>query len=134
MSDGLQFVCERDAVGDGEMKQYLVGRVAILILRRGQQFYALRDTCPHQGAPLSAGWLSGTALPSEAGSISYGRAGEIIRCPWHNWEFDAFTGRSLHDPVKQRVKAYRVRVDRDSVFVETGRGADASDQPAVQPS
>jgi 3-phenylpropionate/trans-cinnamate dioxygenase ferredoxin subunit len=113
----------RDAIGDGEMKQYLVGRVAILVLRKGDKYFALRDTCPHQGAPLSAGWLTGTALPSEPGSIDYGRSGEIIRCPWHNWEFDAFTGRSLHDPVKQRVRAYRVSIDDSGVFVETGRGA-----------
>jgi nitrite reductase (NADH) small subunit len=130
LSESLQFVCGKDAVRDGEMKQYLVGRVAILLLRKGNEYYALRDTCPHQGAPLSAGWLSGTTLPSEAGSIHYGRAGEIVRCPWHNWEFDVFTGRSLHDPEKQRVKAYGVRVNDDGVFIETGVGAPASDRHA----
>jgi nitrite reductase/ring-hydroxylating ferredoxin subunit len=123
LKPGLEYLCNRSEIRDGEMRQYLVGRVAICLLRRGDSFYALRDTCPHQGAPLSAGWLSGTTLPSEAGVIRYGRAGEIVRCPWHNWEFDALTGRSLHDPVKQRVKAYPVSVEGERVFIETDRDA-----------
>ena len=34
------------------------------------------------------------------------RQGEIIRCPWHGWEFDLRTGKSRCDPKRTWVKSY----------------------------
>jgi 3-phenylpropionate/trans-cinnamate dioxygenase ferredoxin subunit len=36
------------------------------------------------------------------------REGEILRCPWHGWEFDLRDGRSVIDPDGTRVRAYLV--------------------------
>jgi nitrite reductase (NADH) small subunit len=74
-------------------------------------FYALRNLCPHQQAPLCEGPLTGTTLPSAPGRYEYGREGQILRCPWHGWEFDVTTGRSVFDPVRCRVRAYPVTVE-----------------------
>ena len=38
-------------------------------------------------------------------------AGEILRCPWHGWEFDIRTGQSYCDPKKFRTRAYPVNVE-----------------------
>jgi 3-phenylpropionate/trans-cinnamate dioxygenase ferredoxin subunit len=38
------------------------------------------------------------------------REGEILRCPWHGWEFDLTTGRSVFMPAEVRVKSYPVEV------------------------
>ena len=38
------------------------------------------------------------------------RPGEIIRCPWHAWEFDLRTGASWFDPERKRVRSYEVEV------------------------
>ena len=38
------------------------------------------------------------------------REGEILRCPWHGWEFDVTTGRSVFMPDAVRVKSYPVDV------------------------
>jgi 3-phenylpropionate/trans-cinnamate dioxygenase ferredoxin subunit len=74
-------------------------------------FYALRNLCPHQLAPLCAGKVLGTTLPSRPGEYIWGREGEIVRCPWHGWEFDITTGRSVFNPHKVRVRAYPVTVE-----------------------
>ena len=39
--------------------------------------FALRDTCPHRGMPLSCGQLDG----------------EQVECSYHGWRFDAHTGQ-----------------------------------------
>jgi 3-phenylpropionate/trans-cinnamate dioxygenase ferredoxin subunit len=41
----------------------------------------------------------------------WARDGEILRCPWHGWEFDIKTGRSIFNPHRMRVKAYDVTVE-----------------------
>src|SRR5690606_38390105 len=61
-------------------------------------FYALRNRCPHQAAPLCRGAVKGTALPGKPGEYHWGREGEILRCPWHGWEFDILTGQSVFNP------------------------------------
>ena len=74
-------------------------------------FYALRNICPHQGAPLCLGSLKGTTLPSAPGEYIWAREGEILRCPWHGWEFDVTNGRSIFNPHQVRVKSYEVTVE-----------------------
>ena len=39
-----------------------------------------------------------------------------MRCPWHKWEFEIATGRSLVDD-RLRVRRYAVRVEADEVVV-----------------
>jgi 3-phenylpropionate/trans-cinnamate dioxygenase ferredoxin subunit len=76
------------------------------------EFYALKNSCPHQGAPLCLGTVTGMTLPSTPGEYLYGREGEILRCPWHGWEFDILTGKSVYDPHKCLVKTYDVAVEK----------------------
>lgn len=86
-----------------------------------EQFYALKNTCPHQNAPLCLGRVTGMTLPSNPGQYLYGRDGEIVRCPWHGWEFDITNGKSIYDPHKCMVKTYEVAVEaeEESPSVET---------------
>jgi nitrite reductase (NADH) small subunit len=86
------------------------------------EFYALRSYCPHMGAPLCRGRITGTTEPSNGSA--YGRRtvwvrdGEIITCPWHRWEFDIKTGRTVF-PSRNRAKRYDVSVELDARRVET---------------
>ena len=77
------------------------------------QFYALRNQCPHQGAPLCLGAIKGMALPSKPGEYIWGRDGEILRCPWHGWEFDILNGRSICNPHRMRVRTYEVTIEAE---------------------
>ncbi len=67
-------------------------------------YYAIKNNCPHQGANLCDGTVQGIMLPSSPGEYVYGKEGEVIRCPWHGWEFDIITGESIFDPVKCKVR------------------------------
>ena len=91
----------------------------LVLFRRDDQFFAMRDVCPHQGARLSDGWLQGTTLPCLPGTpIVYGRDQEIVVCPWHGWEFDGGTGCSIVDPDRARVRTYPAIVEDCRVIVE----------------
>lgn len=86
------------------------------------RLYALRNRCPHQGAPLCLGKVKGTNLPGKPYEYVYGREDEIIQCPWHGWEFEIATGRTFFNPHRWRVKTYDVTVGRpqeEDVTLET---------------
>jgi nitrite reductase (NADH) small subunit len=91
----------------------------IAVLSVGDRFFAVRDRCPHKGASLCQGTVSGTFLPSAPQEYLYGMDNSVIRCPWHGWEFDLETGRSLLEPNDVGVKVYPVTVDGDTVILHT---------------
>jgi 3-phenylpropionate/trans-cinnamate dioxygenase ferredoxin subunit len=94
----------------------------LVVVRRGSEFFVLRDVCPHQGARLSTGGVSGVpgyALPGDA--CRYERDGEILTCPWHGWQYDLRTGASLLEPEQVRVRTYSARVMDGRVVVDLSR-------------
>jgi len=95
----------------GQRKIVEVEGISIGVFNVRGAYYALRNRCPHQGGPLCLGSVKGTALPSAPGEYLWAREGEILRCPWHGWEFDLLTGRSLCNPHKVHVRAYEVSVE-----------------------
>jgi nitrite reductase/ring-hydroxylating ferredoxin subunit len=81
-------------------------------------FHAVRNTCPHQGAPLCRGSVGGTAAPTRPGEYAWSGERGVLRCPWHGWEFDLATGRSLFDPAGTRVRCYPLVVRDGLVMLE----------------
>jgi nitrite reductase/ring-hydroxylating ferredoxin subunit len=126
-------------IGPGERRIVVPfrGRAGIGVFNVGGAFYALRNLCPHKSGPLCTGRVSGRivaeAPPSDRPLLTddyrVERDGEIIRCPWHLWEFEIATGRCLVD-ARARVKTYPVRVEDGMVVVY----ADPSDLPPQPPN
>ena len=100
-----------DELPPGARKIVDIAGRSIGVFNVGGEFYALRNTCPHQSGPLCEGRLTGFLMARVPGEYSYTRRGEILRCPWHGWEFDIKTGQSWFDPLQTRVRAYPVTVE-----------------------
>lgn len=87
-------------LGDGEMKEVSANGTRILLARVGGEFYAVGATCPHYGAPLAEGALSGTR----------------IICPWHHACFDVTNGGLEEPPALDSLPRYEVRVEEGRVL------------------
>ena len=74
------------------------------------EYFGLRDACPHMGGMLSEGVVIGLVEANKPGCYSYSRGGEIVRCPWHGWEFDLRTGKSRFDPKRWKTHSYDIEV------------------------
>jgi nitrite reductase/ring-hydroxylating ferredoxin subunit len=102
----------------GKLAFSVNNRPVVVVRSSDGSVHALRDVCPHKGPCLSDGMIDRNCLGNEAGEYIYDRTVEVLRCPWHSWEFDIRTGKSLFDPEKVRVKTYPVTVENGDVFVE----------------
>jgi nitrite reductase/ring-hydroxylating ferredoxin subunit len=91
-----------DEIPPGGSKVVQVRNLAVAIFNVAGTFYAVENTCPHQGGPLGEGYLE------ENG---------VISCPWHGWTFDLRTGVSPLDR-DVRVGCYPVRVEEGLLVVE----------------
>ncbi|MBI3944083.1 MAG: Rieske (2Fe-2S) protein [Chloroflexi bacterium] len=81
------------------------------------QYYALKNSCIHEGAPVCLGTVTGTFQPSAPGEFHYGHEGEVLRCPWHGWEFFIASGGSVFNP-EVKLKTYPVTVEGDQIIVD----------------
>jgi len=102
----------------GHRQRVMLNGRPIVIFNLAGEFYGLFDRCPHQGARLSDGHLTGLLEAASPGDYRYSRQGEILRCPWHAWEFDIRTGKSYCDPARVRTRAYPVTVAAGAALVE----------------
>ena len=94
----------------GDKKLVMVRGRPIVIFNLDGEFFGLLNRCPHQGGSLCEGVTTGLVQSSEPGQYSFTRKGEIIRCPWHGWEFDIRTGQSWCEPSRVQVRAYPVEI------------------------
>ena len=105
----------------GAKKIVQVDGRSIGIFNLGGEYFAVRNACPHAGGSLCEGVRSGFVRSSRPGQYDYVRRGEILRCPWHQWEFDIRTGRSWIDPSRVRVRSYETRVSPGSELLTSGQ-------------
>ena len=118
-----------DEIPPGGRKIVVVAGRSIGVFNLGGEFFALRNSCPHQGGALCTGRLSGFVIAETPGEYEYSRQGEILRCPWHGWEFDVRTGQSWFDPAKVRVRRYEVTLEPEGVVA----GVDTAPAPGLEP-
>ena len=116
----VRFVaCKREELPPGQRRTVDVGGRSICVMNVHGRLYALRNTCPHQGASLCRGTLGSTMVPSKPLEYVVGLDDLVLRCPWHGWEFRIDTGVSLFDP-KTRVKVYPVEVEDGQIVLDAG--------------
>ena len=89
-------------LADGTPTKATLGATALVVVRRGDLVFALKETCSHAGGPLSEGRLEGDA----------------IICPLHASAFRLSDGAVRHGPAATRQVVYRARISGDQVEVQ----------------
>ncbi|AFC28978.1 Rieske iron-sulfur domain-containing protein [Paenibacillus mucilaginosus 3016] len=112
-------VCSVQDVPEGGRLIVTVKNMELGIFHTGGQWYAWRNVCPHAAAPVCEGVVCGTRLPSMVYEYEYGRDREVLRCPWHGWEFDLLTGKHLADESGMKLRGFEVEIDGGEVYVLT---------------
>jgi nitrite reductase/ring-hydroxylating ferredoxin subunit len=109
----MKFVVGKsDEIPPGSRKIVRVAGRSIGVFNVGGEYFAIRNRCPHQGAPLCEGKLWGALKSDVPGSFEYNETKDILACIQHGWEFSVRTGQSWCDPKRLRVRAYTVAVEQ----------------------
>jgi 3-phenylpropionate/trans-cinnamate dioxygenase ferredoxin subunit len=108
----MKFVVGKaEEIPPGSRKIVRVAGRSIGVFNVDGELYAIRNRCPHQGAPLCEGKLWGALKSDVPGSFEYSSTKDIIACIQHGWEFSLRTGQSWCDPKRLRVRSYSVNVE-----------------------
>ncbi|MGD6806955.1 MAG: Rieske (2Fe-2S) protein [Candidatus Bathyarchaeia archaeon] len=102
-------VAQTQEIQAGQMKAVKLGNKEVLIANINGAYYAIGNTCTHQGGNLSNGTLQGN----------------IVTCPRHKAQFDVTTGKVVSHPkiplmhpkiADQTV--YKLKVEGTDILIE----------------
>lgn len=110
------FVCDVQELAGTRQKLIEIGGKEIGVYYVDGDVYAWLGVCPHRGAPMCRGLVSGTHLPSRVYEYEYGMENQILRCPFHGWEFNLKTGRLLLDD-EVKLRGYETVVEDGRVYL-----------------
>ncbi len=72
----------------------LLGIPLVLGRKEDGNLFAMRDSCPHRGIPLSCGWFDGSA----------------VTCKYHGWVFEPESGQCMEIPSLTSQDSYPRRI------------------------
>jgi NADPH-dependent 2,4-dienoyl-CoA reductase/sulfur reductase-like enzyme/nitrite reductase/ring-hydroxylating ferredoxin subunit len=90
-----------ETLADGAIVKGHVGGEDAILVRRGQEYFAVGGLCTHYHAPLANGLV----------------AADTIRCPMHHACFSLRTGEALYAPALDPIATWRVEVALGKAYV-----------------
>jgi apoptosis-inducing factor 3 len=97
-------------LADGSMLTGHVGEEAVLLARRGDEFFAIGANCSHYGGPLAEGLM----------------VEDTVRCPWHHACFSLRTGEALRAPALTPVTCWSAENRDGRILVQRKKGTPES--------
>ena len=104
MNDWLR-VCTIAELLPGEFRVAWDGDTAIAVYNIDGEYYAVEDTCTHDGGELAGGELHGYE----------------VECPRHGARFDIVTGEALTPPAYEPTATFPVKVEDGVVYTRDDR-------------
>ena len=89
-------------IPDGGKLLGVVDDDEVLMIRRGEQFFAVGAYCTHYHGPLAEGLV----------------VNDEVRCPWHHACFSLSTGEALRAPALDPIQCWRVEQVGEKVFAK----------------
>lgn len=98
-------------IAPGTSKLVKIAGREIGVFNLNESYYALLSKCPHKGAELCKGKIVRRVTSDGPGSYTVVPNSEMIRCPWHGWQYDVRTGQSWCDQDNVSLRKYVVSVE-----------------------
>lgn len=96
----LTKIAELDEIAPGGRKSVVVDDLPALLIRVGDDYYCIEDTCTHDGQAMTDGPISG----------------HEITCPRHGARFDIRSGAALCMPATEPVTTFTVETRDDGIY------------------
>lgn len=108
-----------ESLADGVPFVGRVGDEGAMLVRRGNDVFAIGAVCTHYGGPLGDGIV----------------VADTVRCPYHHARFDLRTGEAVGCPALNGIACYRVERRGNTVVVQSKKdGAPPRTMPSGVPS
>jgi len=101
----------KNELPNGRVMTVTAGHKGICLTHFKGKYYALENSCPHQGGPLGEGSIEK----------------DMLRCPWHGWDFHPCGGSA--EGFDDGLPTFDLKIEGDSIFV--GIEEEATHEPTI---
>jgi len=117
---------ERQRFRIGKSIDFIVGSIKVLVVNgreigvarlRNGELRAVMNRCPHKGAPICQGIISGVWNASAPGELEFDENRDVLVCPWHGFQYDLGTGTEVCWKGASRLRMYTIEEGDGEVFV-----------------
>ncbi len=84
-------------------KEIVVDGREIAVFKINNQFFAIKNICPHKGWKLHEGFVNQNTTS--------------VRCSGHSWEFNVKTGEYLRNP-NIKIKTFPIIEEGNNLYIE----------------
>ena len=120
-----QVVCKTNELEPGQIRSAQLGPIPVVVLRASDgTLHGMVAKCLHQGGPLDKGKLYEHLTPGDPGEYVPKEGCEVLKCPWHGYEYETSTGCVVADP-SRRLQLIAVREEGDEIVIELAPQAPA---------
>jgi len=99
--DGFRRIASTAEIPPGEMRTFDLGLYNLVVAHTDDGFFAVRDECTHDSAPISDGELDGC---------------EVV-CTRHGARFDLATGAVKAPPALVPLDTYELRIEGEDILI-----------------
>jgi nitrite reductase/ring-hydroxylating ferredoxin subunit len=105
LSGDFHYICMITDIALGKSRSFSVSnrkgaKIEIAVFNIDGKYYAISNTCKHEGGPLSQGILEE----------------KIVTCPWHGWKYSVIDGKAPHKG-GDSVDSYETKVINKKLYV-----------------
>jgi nitrite reductase (NADH) small subunit len=106
-NDNFRYLCLTTAVPSGKSRSFSMrnakgAKIEVAVFNIDGKYYAISNTCKHEGGPLNQGILKG----------------KIVTCPWHGWKYSVINGKAPHKG-GDSVDSYETKVRNGELYVSS---------------
>ncbi len=101
----------KNELPNGRVMTVTAGHKGICLTHFEGKYYALENSCPHQGGPLGEGSIENN----------------MLRCPWHGWDFQPCGGSA--EGFEDGLPSFDLKIEGDAIFV--GIEEEAPHEPTI---
>jgi 3-phenylpropionate/trans-cinnamate dioxygenase ferredoxin component len=95
-----EHIAGTNEIAVGGRKSVVVDDLPALLLRIGDEYFCIEDTCTHDGQAMTNGEVHD----------------HEITCPRHGARFDIRTGKALCMPATEPVQTFELEIREDGIF------------------
>jgi nitrite reductase/ring-hydroxylating ferredoxin subunit len=90
-------VCDVADLRGAQIRSVDVGRARLVAVMAAGEVKVFFGSCPHQGGPLEKGRMVTELVSGRPGELTLLPESQLLRCPWHGYEFELHGGRAITD-------------------------------------
>lgn len=103
---------------EGKCRIFELEGKSVGVVRWRGDFFAARNYCPHMGAQLCLGKVEAMLTGADPiGRVEPDEERPVLGCPWHGWQFDLRSGKSVSDE-RYKIRTYPIEVVDSRVLID----------------